>query len=810
MNFTEHFPGKIKNRFSPPSFFLFLKACQQKYSYLRTRMSENMKYITVILPLKLDWEPYYSAKDENVHVGSRVKVMFSGRQYTGVVSSTGSTPPPGINIKEIIAAENGLPDIFPEEISFWKTVADYYMCTVGEVYKAAYPAMKTSQEQSFAKKLQREQEKKEKLLSEYRAKGEKADNEIEKCKTRLAEMLAKEAADGKPERKATTELKRKLARLIENRNALSDKINVLAAECSSVMSRLADTENGHDRNTNTAGQDAAQDDIILSEAQQKAYCTIKSAFAENRTVLLHGVTGSGKTEIYTKLARETLSAGKNVLYLVPEIAISRQLEDRISEGIGHKLLVFHSAETTAERRKTATAIRQSDIDGTTYAVLGTRSALFLPHNRLGLIIVDEEHDRSYKQDSPAPRYNGRDAAVMLAHIHGSNILLGSATPSLESVFNAKYGKYVSVRLDKRYYGSEDADIEIIDTIAERKKHGMRGSFSIRLIREIGQTLEKGEQVMILRGRRSYSPILQCTGCGQILKCPKCNVSLSLHRNPDTAVCHHCGYSAPYDEKCPTCGQPLHGIGAGTQKIEEEAKQLFPHAEIARLDSDSAQNQKFETETIRKFSKGETDILIGTQMLTKGFDFPGLTLVAAIYADSILGVQDFRADEKAFQTLEQFKGRCGRRDKKGKFLIQTSQPEHPVYKRLCEEQSDSLYAGLMEERRMFGFPPFSRTINITIRDTDRFRCENMAWSLSADLRKALSAHEHNVPEKEEIVTGPFAPAIDKIDDNHLRTIRLTLPKDKSLAANKSKAKTTIEAFAKQYNYSGHIIIDVDPL
>ena len=327
-------------------------------------------------------------------------------------------------------------------------------------------------------------------------------------------------------------------------------------------------------------------------------------------------TSSGKTEIYIKLALEALESGKNVLYLVPEIALSRQLEDRLYTYFGEKMLIFHSGESAASKRNVAEAVRNSE-DG--YIVLGTRSSLFLPHHDLGLIVVDEEHDNSYKQDSPAPRYNGRDTALMLKQIHGCSIVLGSATPSLEEMYNCRTGKHTLIELKQRFHGSDSSDIEMIDTKAERRKNGMVGNFSRKLIGHISTTLEKGGQVIILRSRRSWAPVLQCDSCGELVRCPHCNVSMSLHKN-GRLVCHYCGHTGHYDGRCSRCGGSLTSLGAGTQKIEDEARSLFPEARIARLDSDTAQSRQYEKNIIRDFESGKIDILIGTQIVTKGFDF----------------------------------------------------------------------------------------------------------------------------------------------------------------------------------------------
>ncbi|MBO5978956.1 MAG: primosomal protein N', partial [Bacteroidales bacterium] len=438
-------------------------------------------------------------------------------------------------------------------------------------------------------------------------------------------------------------------------------------------------------------------------------------------------------------------------------------------------------------------------------VLGTRSSLFLPHHNLGLIIVDEEHDNSYKQDSPAPYYNGRDTALMLSVIHSTaqnrcNILLGSATPSLEERYNCLTGRHILVELKERFHGSEDSEIEIIDTRAERRKNGMKGNFSRKLIDQIQRALNSGEQVMILRSRRAWAPVIQCENCGDMPKCPHCNVSLSLHKSEkgDFTACHHCGYKSAYSHNCSKCGGLYKTLGAGTQKIEEEAKILFPTAETARLDSDISQNKTRENQIIKDFSEGRIQILIGTQIVTKGFDFSNLTLVAVIAADTLLGMQDFRADEKAVQLLEQFRGRCGRREKKGRLIIQTSQPEHPVYQSIAQNTSTDFSDTLLTERKDFGFPPYSRIIELNIKDIFEDRAERMAVKLA----QALSA-------KSLMITGPYSPAISKVADNHIRTIRICLRKDKNLPVHKKTLMDTLKAFEKENRYMGHISVNVDP-
>lgn len=804
----------------------------------------------MILPLRLEWEPYYylEAKGEQAQpavgsaavagqdqqptwsaagqanqpdeavlkVGDRVRVDFAGKEYVGVVSAVDvgrQAEALGIvdRIKPIAGKAEGLARVSMQEIALWRQISEYYLCTVGEVYKAAYPAQKVAEEavQSRLEAMRAERE-------------EKARARIEDKVRRLRERIEKKAElAGKARMEETRE------RYLKEKEELEKEVAAML-EPSGAAASLADgngVKNGNGvANEKCSSDEAAGKDpaagingkgIVLSAAQEEAYSEIKEIFGKGKPALLHGVTGSGKTEIYLKLARETLARGKNVLYLVPEIALSRQLEDRISELFPEELLVFHSGETMARKRETASVLRSCGEAGRRCLVLGTRSAIFLPHKDLGLVIIDEEHDTSYKQDSPAPRYNGRETAIMMARIFAADVILGSATPSLESLYNCSVGRYGLVTLSKRYYDAADSDIEIIDTIAERRKNGMVGSFSRKLIDRVNHCLSLRRQVLILRERRAYSPVTQCQECGVIPKCRSCNVSLSLHRRADGTerlVCHYCGRVYEYTGKCPECGGALKPLGAGTQKVEEEAARLFPGARIARLDSDTAQSRKYETEVIRQFSKGEIDILIGTRMVAKGFDFSGLTLVAVLQADSILGQEDYRADERGLQLLEQFRGRCGRRGEKGLFVIQTSQPDHPVYQNIDGKIDDSgMMARFLGERKMFGYPPYSRVIGVIIKDYNQARADLLSRELAEAIRGALGAEAGFAAggKTGPDVIGSYAPAVDKVSGQNIRQIRVLLPKDRSLARNKGILAATVERFEKERKYSGHIALDVDP-
>ncbi len=718
-------------------------------------MDTGQTYISVILPLRLSWEPCYRAP-QGILTGERVKVVFARKEYIGVVSGTGVLPSPSPDkVSDIISRETDLDRVDALEIAFWRQMASYYLCSVGEVYKASYPSVKMEVSGQEAEK---------KLL--------------ERLSSRLAKL-----EDKIPGAKSARQ------RYILEAEKLKAEIEAVRGSGSSLLPPALAPE-------------------PLSPAQQKALDETAAAFKAGKSVLLKGVTGSGKTEIYINLAIKTLAQGKNVLYLVPEIALSRQLEERLSGFFGPCLKVFHSGETAASKRAAASYIRRGR-----YLILGTRSALFLPHRDLGLIIVDEEQDSSYKQDSPAPRYNARDAAVMLSRLHGAGIIMGSATPSLESLYNCRTGKYSLVSLSERFHGAPDSDVMVIDTVAERRKRGMKGSFSRKLIATIRERLDKGEQVMILRSRRSWAPALQCSECGKILRCPNCSIPLSLHKGPrgERLICHYCGHQEAFTGHCPDCKGELVPLGSGTQKIEEEAAALFPDAVVARLDSDSSQSREHVKDILDGFSEGKINILVGTQMVAKGFDFSGLTLVAVIQADVLLGQQDFRADERALQLLEQFRGRCGRRGSKGLFIIQTTQPDHPVYRSLRGEE-DGLGEKMLEERRLFSYPPYSRIVGIVMKDRVLTRLEKLSRELAGRVAAALGTTASPVPAPSSSpvrVTGPYPPANDMLAGEYIRHIRVSLLRDSGITDRKKALKEAVESFAREKSWAGHIALDVDP-
>jgi len=668
-------------------------------------MAADRICVDVILPLRLTGEVSYFLPDDlqdAVSVGSWVAVTFHGRRYLSVVSRKGALAA-GIApevVKEIDEVKSEMPAISVTQMNFWQSIASYYLCTVGEVFKCACPAQ-------FFKQVEK--------------------------KRSLPKKMPK--YESKPE-------------------------------------------------------------AVLSQAQQQALDAIEKYFAEGmKTVLLDAVTAAGKTEIYMALARKTLGKGRGVLYLVPEIAMSRQLEERLGAAFGEKLLIWHSRLTPAVRKDIYDKIVSAKEP---YIILGTRSALLLPHGDVGLVVVDEEHDSSYKQTDPAPRYNGRDLAVMFGLAHSSEILLGSATPSLESLYNARTGKYGLVELKERYYGEPELKTTVIDMNKAWAAHDVKGSFSMKLVNMMRSALDRKEQIMVFRSRRSYSSYVQCPQCGWVPRCPSCNVALSYHKFKNVLSCHYCGYQTPYEAACSNCGcEGLALRGAGTEKLEEELQQLFPDAVVARFDADVTASAREEKKVLEGFKKGDIDIMVGTQMITKGFDFANLTLVAVINADTIVSMQDFRCDEKALQLLAQLKGRAARRGSVGNFVIQTWQSDYPVLKDAAAGKYDS--ATLLEQRRVFTFPPFVRLISLTVRDNYEGRVFTMASEIKARLSK-MSGIEF---------MGPMTPAINKIQGYFITVFWIKLAKNASAKAAKKRVSAMIEDLRTFIKPPVDIVVDVDP-
>ena len=687
---------------------------------MATDMAVEKRYVEVLLPLKLkDALTYRLPEGWTVEPGAWVQVPLRGHLVLGIVERVCDSAPKGVSLSAIgeVAALVDKPAVSQDELTFWHAVADYYLCTPGEVFKAAYNAG-----------LQRA------LLQ--------------------------------PE---TTVRRRK---------------------------KIAKADKGEVPGAAEAPEFALKP---LSAAQETALERIRAGFAAGKPVLLAGVTGSGKTEIYLHQAAEALRQGRDVLYLVPEIAVSKQLQQRIADVFGDRLLVFHSQTTVPQRYKVINTLRR---DPTPRIVLGTRSAVFLPMRKLGLVVVDEEHDRSYKQDDMAPRYNGRDAALMLAAQQGASVLLGSATPSYEALYNVQTRKFARVALPDRFHGGDDPEVEIIDTTKERRLHNMEGSFSRKLLKEMAAVLEAGNQVLVFRSRRAYAPVVQCEACGEPVKCPHCNVTLSYHKFNNILSCHYCGYHRPFTMRCPSCGEvALAERGAGTEKLEEELQAAFPGRTVARFDADTTQRKTVQEKLIRDFAAGRIDILVGTQMISKGFDFERLAMVVVVSADSLFAVPDFRSDERALQLITQLMGRSGRRGGQGRIVIQTAQPDHPVLQRLLNPGRPAVAsAGLLEERKQFGYPPYVRMISVTVKD----HYEGRVWNVCRLVKEAAEAS--GITD----IAGPVSPAVDVVADEHIARFWIKLPRTRNLAATKQAFAARLAQIERDFKGHTTLIVDVDPL
>lgn len=788
-------------------------------------MVGEFKYASVILPVKFSQELFYLLPDTQVTVGSWVKVQLATKTYDGVVYrvlSKAQIPryAEGLEIKPIIEVEER-PKVDITEIKFWETVSKYWLCTIGEVFKAAYPIQIIKQDEIKPHKTPQD------IFSQINDDlSEAQENELLEIEDMDVMEREKEDVGKKEENGDKEDVEKKKEEKKEEKNK--------TVKC---------------------------EKVVLSEAQEVAYREIEKQI-DNKTVLLEGVTGSGKTEIYIKLIDKELQQGNDVLYLVPEISMSTQLEERLKRHYGVRLFTFHSVQTAAKKKLIREILSFKGAEKKPVVVLGTRSSVFLPFCKLGLIVIDEEHDTSYKQEDPAPRYNGRDAALFLAQIHKAKVLMGSATPSFETLFNCISRKYARVLLKEKYFTSPAPEVTVIDTIWTRKSHQMKGSFSQQLINLIEKTLADKKQVLVFRNIRSYSPVVQCTDCGEIIKCTHCNVPMSYHRYDNTLRCHYCETKLNMAlVECPKCkSKNLEFRGAGTERIEEELKELFPNANIARYDKDISLTRKTAEKVLKQFSEGETDILVGTQMISKGFDFKNLTLVAVIQADTILSQQDFRADEKAMQLFIQLLGRSGRRDGKGHLVIQTNQKNHPVIQeivsmvRRMEEQQREAFDGvqksaewseaaslqtivdgkeslesenqtdgkadgseqpmaerkenvelkvenstnMMAERSMYCFPPFVRMVNITLKHKNLHKLSSIAMSLSHVLKntKAYTAIE---------VSGPYTPRIEKVRDEYQICFTIKFARDKMLSQNKEGLRGVLEALKLPVQVN----IDVDP-
>lgn len=750
-------------------------------------------FADVILPLALQPLTFEVPEhmSDNIVVGSGVAVPLGDKKiYTAIVKRLHHNTPPYKRIRTIGSIVRTEPLASIGQISLWEWLASYYMCTEGEIMRAALPSLlKPSAESDdlFTHKvfsLGREQMLR--LGSDYTT--EPALNEA------LEALL--------PRRKAQYKAMMEFCEVCGQDNIFDGEVQRSRLEASTpVINKLLESGllESFQRERSLHYDTAAWcHRTTLSEEQTFALQKLEASLEMHRTTLLHGITGSGKTELYIRLANNTLSRGKSVLYLIPELALTEQLIARLREAFGDGLVVYHSGMTA--RARTEMYIKLSRSEGGEI-VVGTRSAILLPLNNLGLIIVDEEHDRSFKQEDPAPRFSARDVAVWMAHNLGTKCLLGSATPSLESFYNAYTGRYGYVWLWERYGSGELPSVTVSDTIKSAKRGERKGHINKELHDAITAALEDGRQVLLFQNRLGFAPYIECPSCGWSARCPHCGVTLTYYKKGNRLRCNLCGHAEDAPTKCPACHQgSVEPQGFGTEKIEESISEMYPSARVARLDGDVAASAARLRKTIKEFENGQTDILIGTQIITKGFDFEGVSVVGVLNADNLLSRPDFRAEERTFQTLVQITGRAGRTDSKGHTIIQTSQPENHTIIQAAKGDYKAMAISQLRDREAFGYPPFTRLISLTLKHTSAELVYRGARHLSSRLKEFLG---HGV-------TDAHAPAVSRVADTYIMEIMVRIGRNESPADTKGLIREAIREFSRDPLYRRvAVTINVDP-
>ena len=732
------------------------------------------RYADIVLPLAQPAYTFAVGEGVEVCVGDAVAVQFGKNAvYTGIVWRLHDTPPSRGVAKPILKVLYDKPLLSELQMRFWEWIADYYICSVGEVMRVALPSI-------IKAKARCEDE-----FEPYTPKREA-------IVTLVAEAFTDEVR-AKLERRAPKryevlcEIERAGGTM--PRHAVELDAATLRALCKAGLVELG--ERDYKLNCEWSRTLMPQ----LSPAQTKALGDIRNGLSDRCVALLRGVTSSGKTEIYTHLIEERLSRGEDVLFLVPEISLTTQLVERMRGLFGESVTVYHSKLTPQYRTKLYTDMLSSESGN---FVIGARSALFLPYKKLGLVVVDEEHDSSYKQSEPNPRYNGRDAAIMLSTLHGAKCVLGSATPSLESYANCLSGKYGYALLTERYGGVEMPDIIISDTVRNVKRNERKLHFNKELLDRIADRLENNEQVILFQNRRGYSPYMECPSCGWSARCPHCNVTLSAHQQRGRMVCHYCGYQESMQQRCPNCKtEELKPMGFGTERVEEAVSALFPEARVLRLDGDTATSGASYSRIIGAFARHEADILVGTQIVSKGLDFAGVTLIGILNGDNLLASPDFRAEERAWQLLMQVAGRSGRRDKRGEVVIQTAEPQHSVYSMMGDY--DRVAYKLLAERKQFGYPPFVRIVKVLMRSSDKEKLVASSLQLGDALRNRFGRR----------VLGPVSPLIDRVRGEYRIELMLKVEVESSFSVARGILREEIAKLRENRDYRNvTIICDVD--
>ena len=774
-------------------------------------------YVDVILPLPLDGVFTYSVPSElerQVAVGHRVlvpfgrnktyvgivaKVLFTvdGLQFTGDYSaaeerlaskSSVNCKPSTVNYKDVLQVLDASPILLDSQLNLWRWISDYYLSPIGEVYKAALPAGLKAEDG-------------------YRPKTETYIRLTPKFRSERALHIALDMLQRAPSQQKAFIDFLDLAMFTETEDYLSgitrDELlnegHTLATISALVKRGLIETYEQEVGRLNHGGEPHPEQVKPLSLPQQEAFNQTQFSFLQKSVTLLHGVTSSGKTEIYIHLIQQTLDKKQQVLYLLPEIALTVQMMDRLQRVFGNRLGIYHSKYADAERVE----IWQKQLSKNPYdVILGARSAVFLPFQRLGLVIIDEEHETSYKQQDPMPRYHARSAAIVLAQSLGAKVLLGTATPCAETWHNAQTGKYGLVTLTERYKGIELPEIQVIDIKDLQHRKMMNGPFSPTLLLKVREALERGEQAILFQNRRGYAPMIECKQCGWVPHCQHCDVSLTFHRNLNQLTCHYCGYTYQVPAECPACGsRELQTRGYGTEKIEDEVRAIFPEARIARMDLDTTRTRQAYERIINDFSAGRTNILIGTQMISKGLDFDRVSVVGILNADTMLNYPDFRAYEHAFMMMSQVSGRAGRRGRRGLVILQTKSPDIPVIHQVVDNDYAAFFRSLLTERREYRYPPFTRLVCIYLKHRSDSLVDTASHEMGSRLRQWFGTR----------VLGPDRPAVAKVKSLAIRKLLLKIEPGLDLPTVRKYLALAQQQMLQDKRYASlQIYFDVDPL
>ena len=819
-----------------------------------------MKYVDVILPLPLANTFTYSVPDEwadMVRIGMRVVVPFGKKKmYTAVIYVIHSVTPTIYEAKDILCLLDNEPILRHPQLKFWDWVSSYYQAFLGDVYQAAVPAgLKLESETQVrinpdyeAETLLSEKEQKlldalsdgktttvtelnkitemrdtlptlKQLLEKGAVEISEELTEKFRAKTDTFVRLTEEALQEENLRKLFEDLSRAkkqldmlmmyidlskclipLKKREVSRKELLERSGASPAVLNGLVERGAMETYSKEIGRLAVSEIQTSEQYPLNEFQQKAYAEIEKQFIEKQVVLLHGVTSSGKTELYIQLINKVLAEGKQVLYLVPEIALTTQLTTRLKRVFGRKLGVYHSKFSDAERVE----IWNNVLNDKTYdVIIGVRSSIFLPFRQLGLVIVDEEHESSYKQYDPAPRYHARNAAIVLASMHGAKTLLGTATPAVETYHNALTGKFGLVELNERHQEMAMPEILVVDSKEAYRKKQMESHFTPLLLEKIAKALQNKEQVILFQNRRGYAPYIECKACAYVPHCKNCDVSLTVHKVFNTLTCHYCGYTEPIPNICPACGTPgtLATKGFGTEKIEDEIKLIFPEARVSRMDLDTTRSKKSYEKIITDFEQQKVDILIGTQMVSKGLDFERVSLVGILNADNMLNFPDFRAHERAYQLMAQVSGRAGRKNKRGTVVLQTSSPEHVVIGQVIRNDYKAMFTTQCEERKLFKYPPYFRMIQIVLRHRDPKVLNQAANKMATDLRAVFGAR----------ILGPNVPSVSRIQNMYIKHILLKFEVEASADRAKELLRQIADQVIAQPQFKAlWVNLDVDPM